>query len=197
MSSCGYGSCPRCREEYFNCRKPQNCKKCRHYQGGTFQGAWKKIKSATPVVVEISQGVFLCRTTGWGDCCFITSSGDVVVHPWGVQDLEVSSCKQWFGLPVWVWPCEVCQEPWHVPLPLIYQILLECRSFSSKAKGSRAKGFPSPSSSVILLFGIVFSGRTDRSLVQSFIFFCFPIGACGILWFRRQKTRCSENQLFF
>ena len=141
MSSCGYGSCPRCRGEYFNCRKPQNFKKCRHYQGGTFQGAWKKIKSATPVVVEISQGVFFCRTMGWGDCCFITSSGDVVVHPWGVQDLEVSSCKQWFGLPVWVWPCEACQEPWHVQLPLIYQILLECRSFSSKAKGSRAKGF--------------------------------------------------------
>ena len=112
MSSHGCGSRPRWREEYFNCRKPQNCKKCCHYQGGTFQGAWKKMKSATPVVVEIFQGVFLCRSTGRGDR-FITSSGNVVVHPWGVQDLEVSLLKQWFGLPVWVWPCEACQEPWH------------------------------------------------------------------------------------
>ena len=52
------------------------------------------MKSATPVVVEIFQGVFLCRSTGRGDR-FITSSGNVVVHPWGVQDLEVS--LQWLN----------------------------------------------------------------------------------------------------
>ena len=58
--------------------KPPNCTNCGHHLGGTFQGArFKKTKSASPEVVEITQGVFSCRTTGRDDWCFVTSSGDM------------------------------------------------------------------------------------------------------------------------
>ena len=77
MSSRGRGSCPRCDAEYFNRSKPPNCGNCGHHLGGTFQGARKKTKSASPAVLEISQGVFSCRTTGRDDRCFVTSSGDM------------------------------------------------------------------------------------------------------------------------
>ena len=36
--------------------------------------ARKKTKSASPAVLEITQGVFSCRTTGRDDRCFVTSS---------------------------------------------------------------------------------------------------------------------------
>ena len=77
MSSRGRGSCPRCHVEYFNRSKPPNCGNCGHHLGGTFQGARKKTKSASPAVLEITQGVFSCRTTGRDDRCFVTSSGDM------------------------------------------------------------------------------------------------------------------------
>lgn len=153
-------------------------------------------------------------------------------------------------------PCEACQEPQHLSLPLIYQIILatlaatlceriwlrwcrhfllqhlwsfkcqikflpssycplqairlvfdvskegagtkvaivarlkskDCRSFSSKVKGSTAKAFCLHLHLLFTLLGTVSSCRTDRSLVQSFIFFSFPIRACGILWFIWHRT---------
>lgn len=63
--------------EYFNRSKPPNCGNCGHHLGETFQGAWKKMKSASPAIVEISQGVFWCRITGRDDDCFITSGSDM------------------------------------------------------------------------------------------------------------------------
>ena len=77
MSSRGRGSSPRCHVEYFNRSKPPNCGNCGHHLGGTFQGARKKTKSASPAVLEITQGFFSCRTTGRDDRCFVTSSGDM------------------------------------------------------------------------------------------------------------------------
>ena len=77
MSSRGRGSCPRCHVEYFNRSKPPNCGNCGHHLGGTLQGARKKTKSASPAVLEITQGFFSCRTTGRDDRCFVTSSGDM------------------------------------------------------------------------------------------------------------------------
>ena len=63
--------------EYFNRSKPPNCGNCGHHLGETFQGAWKKMKSASPAIVEISQGVFWCRITGRDDDCFMTSGSDM------------------------------------------------------------------------------------------------------------------------
>jgi len=77
MSSRGRGSCPKCHEEYFNRSKPPNCPKCGYFLGGTFHGARKKAKSASPALVEVCQGVFSCRTTGRDDRCFVTSRGDM------------------------------------------------------------------------------------------------------------------------
>ena len=77
MSSHGCGSCPGCHVEYFNHSKPPYCGNCGHHLGETFQGAWKKMKSASLAVVEISQGVFCCRITGSDDDCFETSGSDM------------------------------------------------------------------------------------------------------------------------
>lgn len=77
MSSHGCGSCPGCHVEYFNHSKPPYCGNCGHHLGETFQGAWKKMKSASLAVVEISQGVFWCRITGSDDDCFVTSGSDM------------------------------------------------------------------------------------------------------------------------
>lgn len=77
MSSHGCGSCPGCHVEYFNHSKPPNCGNCGHHLGETFQAAWKKMKSASLAVVEISQGVFWCRIMGSDDDCFVTSGSDM------------------------------------------------------------------------------------------------------------------------
>ena len=74
MSGRGRGSCPSCHEEYFNRSKPPKCPKCGYFLGGTFYGPRKKVKSASPTLVEINTGVFSCRTAGY-DRCFVTSRG--------------------------------------------------------------------------------------------------------------------------
>ena len=74
MSGRGRGSCPSCHEEYFNRSKPPKCPKCGCFLGGTFYGPRKKVKSASPALVEINTGVFSCRTAGY-DRCFVTSRG--------------------------------------------------------------------------------------------------------------------------
>ena len=111
MSSRGRGSCPRCYVEYFNRSKRPNCGNFGHHLGGTFQGVQKKTKSASPAVLEITQGIFSCRTTGRDDQSFVTSSGDMWLCTHEV--CKVSLRKQRFGLQVRVRPREACKEHRH------------------------------------------------------------------------------------
>ena len=76
MSGRGRGSCPICREEYFNRSKPPNCPKCGYFLGELFNGPRKKVKFVSPALVEVCTGVFSCRTAGH-DRCFVTSRGGV------------------------------------------------------------------------------------------------------------------------
>ena len=41
-----------CHQEYFNRSKPPKCPKCDYFLGGTFNGPRKKVKSASPALVD-------------------------------------------------------------------------------------------------------------------------------------------------
>ena len=74
MSSRGRGTCPQCKHEYFNRSKPPNCENCGFSLGGSFISK-KRVKQNNPLVVEICNGVYSCRTSARDDRCFVTSDG--------------------------------------------------------------------------------------------------------------------------
>ena len=74
MSSRGRGTCPQCEHEYFNTSKPPNCENCGFSLGRSFISK-KRVKQNNPLVVEICNGVYSCRTSARDDRCFVTSDG--------------------------------------------------------------------------------------------------------------------------
>ena len=74
MSSRDRGTCPQCKHEYFNRSKPPNCENCGFSLGGSFISK-KRVKQNNPLVVEICNGVYSCRTSARDDRCFVTSDG--------------------------------------------------------------------------------------------------------------------------
>ena len=59
---------------YFNRSKPPNCGNCGFSLGGSFISK-KRVKQNNPLLVEICNGVYSCRTSGPDDRCFVTSDG--------------------------------------------------------------------------------------------------------------------------
>lgn len=163
------------------------------------------MKSASPAIVEISQGVFWCRITGRDDDCFITSGSDMwsctyevnvnsdlasqykCDHVKHAKNPDISGpvstylpnnssytfaatlcepiwlrwCRHFLLQHLWSFKCQIkFLQPLYCPLQAIHLVFVmskegaetkvaivarlkskDCRSFSSKVKGSTAKAF--------------------------------------------------------
>ena len=76
MSSRGRGTCPKCKQEYFNRSKPPDCTSCSFHLSGTFVQKKRKPKQSNTAVVEIIQSLYFCRSSDQADGCFVTCGGD-------------------------------------------------------------------------------------------------------------------------